>query len=362
MNQYPDPQNPNSQNSNLQSKNALAITMGDPCGIGPEICAALFHNPNTPIHAFVIGDATRLRLAVKILNIPLEVHEIASVTDAQFKPGTLEVLQVGTLPEDLPFSQVRAEAGRAAYDYVVRGIELARAGSIAGIVTAPLNKEAMNKAGIHYPGHTEILADFAGTSDYAMMLVSKRLRSILVSIHVPMRQALEAVTFENELRIIRLAHRTLIEMGLQAPRLAVAGLNPHASENGMFGSEDLEIIAPAVQAARNEGIDVQGPFPGDTVFTRALKGDFDLVVAQYHDQGLIPIKLLDFDNGVNITVGLDFIRTSVDHGTAFDIAGKGTADPSSLRSALELAHQLVQNKTRNLSTRNLNASDDRNPQ
>ncbi len=339
-------QSGNQPNTNPPGK-PLAITMGDPCGIGPEICAALFDDPTTSSqhHAFVIGDVPRMRLAVGLVKSNLEVLEIATPSHAQFQPGTLEVLQVGKLPNDLPFGQVMSEAGRAAYDYVVRGIELAKAGQIAGIVTAPLNKEAMNNAGIQYPGHTEILADLGGTSDYAMMLVSKRLRSILVSIHVPMLEAIKLVTFENELRIIRLAHSTLLEMGLPAPRLAVAGLNPHAGENGLFGLEDMDIIAPAIEAARAEGIDVRGPFPGDTVFTRALKGDFDLVVAQYHDQGLIPIKLLDFDNGVNITVGLDFIRASVDHGTAFDIAGQGIADPSSLRSALEIAHQLAQNKS-----------------
>jgi 4-hydroxythreonine-4-phosphate dehydrogenase len=220
---------------------------------------------------------------------------------------------------------------------VQTAIDLALAGEVRAIVTAPLNKAAMAAAGIGYPGHTEILADRCGVADFAMMLANDELRVLLVSIHLSLARAIAAVTPEAELRAIRLAHQAGLAFGFTRPRVAVAGLNPHAGEGGMFGLEDREIIAPAIERARAEGIDASGPWPGDTVFMRARRGDFDVVVAQYHDQGLIPVKYLGVDNGVNITVGLPFVRTSVDHGTAFDIAGQGVADPASLAYAVKAA-------------------------
>jgi 4-hydroxythreonine-4-phosphate dehydrogenase len=228
---------------------------------------------------------------------------------------------------------------------VQAAIDLALAGEVRAIVTAPINKEALKAAGVRYPGHTEILADRCGVSDFAMMLANDELRVVLVSIHVSLRDAIAAVTPEAELRAIRLAHQAGLGFGLAKPRVAVAGLNPHAGENGMFGGEDLAIIAPAVARARAEGIDASGPWPGDTVFMRARKGEFDVVVAQYHDQGLIPVKYLGVDNGVNATLGLPFVRTSVDHGTAFDIAGKGLADPASLAYALKQAIAMTAART-----------------
>jgi 4-hydroxythreonine-4-phosphate dehydrogenase len=214
-------------------------------------------------------------------------------------------------------------------------------GSVAGIVTAPLNKEALVAAGVRQPGHTEILADRAGEPHVAMMLATDELRVLLVSIHVSLARAIALVTIENELRAIRLAAEACRAFGIARPRIAVAGLNPHAGEEGLFGREDIDVIRPAIAAARAEGHDASGPWPGDTIFMRARRGAFDIVVAQYHDQGLIPIKLLGIDHGVNVTVGLPFIRTSVDHGTAFDIAGTGRADPASLAYALDVAERMA---------------------
>jgi len=319
----------------------VAITMGDPAGIGPEIVARLFSQPPLAIPAIVIGDAGVLRRVVAGLGIPVEVREISRPSEARLQSDTLEVIAETHLPADLPVGKVDRRCGAAAYGYVKRGVDLALAGEVAAIVTAPIHKEALSAAGIRYPGHTEILADLTNTRDYAMMLMNDELRVILVSIHVSLRRAIEAVDGEGEEKTIRLACRACRQLGIPAPRIAVAGLNPHAGEGGLFGNEDRDVIAPAVARARAEGMDVTGPHAPDTVFMRARRGEFDIVVAQYHDQGLIPVKYLGIDHGVNITVGLPFVRTSVDHGTAFDIAGQGIADPSSLRVALSHAAALV---------------------
>lgn len=314
----------------------VGITMGDPCGIGPEIVARVFAD-GLPHDAIVIGDAGVMQRAVNALGLALKVQPITSVADVVAGEGIMPVLSVSDLPTDLPIGQVDGRAGRASYDYVVRAIDEALAGNIHAIVTAPINKEAMKKGGLNYPGHTEILAERSGTDTFAMMLANDELRVILVTIHVSLRQAIELVTEASVLRTIELAQKAGKAYGLASPRIAVAGLNPHAGENGMFGREDLDIIAPAIARAKSLGINASGPWPGDTVFMRARNGEFDIVVAQYHDQGLIPIKYLGIDNGVNVTIGLPFIRTSVDHGTAFDIAGQGKADPSSLRYAFDQA-------------------------
>jgi 4-hydroxythreonine-4-phosphate dehydrogenase len=316
--------------------------MGDPCGIGPEICVKLFAG-GVPVPAFVIGDAGRLRLAATPLQIALSIREIASPAEARQEAGILDVLSLTSLPDDLPYGKVDGKAGRASYDYIVKAIDLAMAGSIAGIVTAPIAKEALKLGGVPYPGHTEILADRAGVTDFAMMLANDELRVILVSIHVALSEAIALVTRERVLKTIRLAHQACRAYGIQRPRIAVAGLNPHAGENGLFGREEIEAIAPAIADARLEGLDASGPYAGDTIFMRARRGAFDIVVAQYHDQGLIPVKYLGIEHGVNVTVGLPFIRTSVDHGTAFDIAGTGKADASSLRYALGQALILARN-------------------
>jgi 4-hydroxythreonine-4-phosphate dehydrogenase len=314
----------------------IAITMGDPCGIGPEICVKLFAE-GLPAPALVVGDAGLLRRTAKALGLDIAVREIAAVAEAVGSPGELAVLSVGTLPADLPVGKVDARAGRASYDYVVTAIELAMAGAVDGIVTAPIAKEALKAAGIAYPGHTEILADKSGTAEFAMMLANDELRSMLVTIHVSLAEAISLVTKDRVLKTIHLADRTCLAYGIARPRVAVAGLNPHAGEGGMFGREDIDEVTPAIQAARDFGIDASGPWPGDTIFMRARRGEFDIVVAQYHDQGLIPVKYLGIERGVNVTVGLPFVRTSVDHGTAFDIAGTGRAEHASLRYAFDQA-------------------------
>jgi 4-hydroxythreonine-4-phosphate dehydrogenase len=318
----------------------IAITLGDPSGVGPEIIVKLATDAGRPeADLLVVGDIGVLRRTAERLGAGIEVARVDAASEAT---GTgrrrLPVLQIGrALPEDLPVGVVDARSGAAAYAYVQAAIDLALAGEARAIVTAPLNKAAMALAGVGYPGHTEILADRCGVTDFAMMLANDELRVLLVSIHLSLADAIAAVTPRAELRAIRLAHQAGRAFGLERPRVAVAGLNPHAGENGMFGREDLDIIAPAVELARAEGIDASGPWAGDTVFMRARRGEFDVVVAQYHDQGLIPVKYLGVDHGVNITVGLPFVRTSVDHGTAFDIAGRGIADPASLACALKQA-------------------------
>ncbi|HET7479964.1 MAG TPA: 4-hydroxythreonine-4-phosphate dehydrogenase PdxA [Rubrobacteraceae bacterium] len=321
----------------------VALTMGDPAGIGPEIIARMLADPDfhTENRAVVVGDAKILERAARLLNLPLRINAIVEPEEALFEPGAADLIQVGDVPEDLPFGELDARAGDAAFRYLERAIHLASAGRVAAVATAPLNKEAMHLAGHKYPGHTEILAELTGTKDYAMMLVTDELKVIHVSTHVALREAIERATTERELAVIRLAHESLKKLGVENPKVAVAGLNPHAGENGLFGTEDAERIAPAVAAAVEEGIDASGPHPPDTVMMRARTGVFDIVVVQYHDQGHIPIKLMGFDTGVNVTVGLPFFRTSVDHGTAFDIAGTGKADPTSLRAALDLARKLA---------------------
>ena len=321
----------------------VAVTMGDPAGIGPEIIAKMFADPDFHHRnrALVVGDSGMLERAAQLLALPLGINEIPEPEDAKFEPGTADVLQVGELSPDLPFGGLDARAGDAAFRYVERATRLASAGRVAAIATAPLNKEAMHLAGHGYPGHTEILADLTNTEDYAMMLVTDELKVIHVSTHVSLREAIDRAQPERELAVIRLAHRSLKKLGVESPRVAVAGLNPHAGENGLFGKEDLEKIRPAVKAALEEGVDASGPWAPDTVMMRARQGYFDVVVVQYHDQGHIPIKLMGFDTGVNVTVGLPFFRTSVDHGTAFDIAGTGKADHASLKAALDLARTLA---------------------
>jgi 4-hydroxythreonine-4-phosphate dehydrogenase len=322
---------------------AIAVTMGDPAGIGPEIVAKTFADPGfrDENRALVVGDPAILGRAAKLLELPLRVNEISEPGEAAFEPGAVDVLAVGELPEDLPFGELDARAGEAAFRYVERATELASAGRVGAIATAPLNKEAMHLAGHKYPGHTEILAELTDTEDYAMMLVTDELKVIHVSTHVSLREAIELVRPDRELAVIRLAHDALRKLGVENPKIAIAGLNPHAGENGLFGTEDAERIAPAVEEAREEGIEATGPWPPDTVLMRARRGEFDVVVVQYHDQGHIPVKLMGFDTGVNVTVGLPFFRTSVDHGTAFDIAGTGKADHASMQAALDLARKLA---------------------
>jgi 4-hydroxythreonine-4-phosphate dehydrogenase len=312
----------------------LGLTIGDPAGIGPEVVLKAVRDPRVEVaRLLAIGSMAALRSAAAVVPDPPALRAVAAPTEARFEPGTLDVVVV---PSDrpVPVGQLSAEAGKMAFDGVARAIELALAGEIDGIVTAPLNKEAIALAGHPYPGHTEILADLTGTSDFAMMLTALKLRVVHVTTHVGIRQMLEKVTTERVLTTIRLAHRALRDMGIEAPSVGVAGLNPHAGEGGLFGDEEARVISPAIERARSEGIDATGPWPADTLFGRAVAGDFDVAIAMYHDQGHIAVKVLGFETGVNATIGLPIVRTSVDHGTAFDIAGTGKASADSMVEAV----------------------------
>ncbi len=309
----------------------IAITMGDACGIGPEIVLKACADPPPGVALRVVGDARWLAREAARLSLPM--------------PAQVE--DVVALPDSLAVGRIDARAGDAAYRCIVRAAELALRGELRAIVTAPIAKEAMHAAGHRFPGHTELLAELAGGVDVRMMLANPELRTVLVSIHVALREAIEGLDRCGVLRTIEIADAAMHRAGLVRPRIAVAGLNPHAGEGGLFGREEIEIIAPAVAEARAAGIEVSGPFAPDTVFMRA-RGfrEFDLVVAMYHDQGLIPVKYLGIDDGVNVTLGLPFVRTSPDHGTAFDLAGRpgpegrGLADPGSLQAAIRQAAAL----------------------
>jgi 4-hydroxythreonine-4-phosphate dehydrogenase len=323
----------------------LAVTMGDPAGIGPEIIAKLINHPDiyAECRPLIVGDARMLHRAAQwMATAPLALEIVQEPQAGHFVPGTLTVLEIQNAdPEQIPPGEVSAAAGRAAVEYVFRACDLALAGEVDGVVTAPLNKEAMHKAGFHYPGHTELLAERTGAKRVSMLLVGAKLRVVHVSTHVSLQEAIRRVTPERVLEVIELAQRSCHALGIPAPRIAVAGLNPHASEGGIFGNEEATAIWPAIEEARRQGYKVSDPMPPDTVFLRAMKGEYDIVVAMYHDQGHIPMKLLAFDSGVNVSIGLPILRTSVDHGTAFDIAGLGKASEESLVAALAVATQMA---------------------
>jgi 4-hydroxythreonine-4-phosphate dehydrogenase len=331
----------------------LALTMGDACGIGPEILAKFFRG-NAAAGCFVVGSVPAMRRAARMTGGRLAVAALERPCDvADVPPGCIPVLEVAGLPPDLleaPLGRIDARAGAAAAACITRAVDLVERGEAAALVTAPIHKEALAAAGFDWPGHTEMLQALAARGGMPpavrMMLANDELRTVLVTIHQSLRSAIDAVTFDAVLETIRIAHRAAARWGQPRPRIAVAGLNPHAGEGGRFGREEIDIIGPAVQAARAEGIDARGPYAPDTVFMRARDapghaGEFDLVVAMTHDHGLIPVKYLGVETGVNVTLGLPFVRTSPDHGTAFDIAGSGRADASSLGAAIRMARQLV---------------------
>ena len=336
----------------------IVITLGDPAGIGPEIIAKAFRDaPDTVRGCFVAGDVATLRCAAATLQgdsqVSLPVAEIDTPAAAlTAPPRCVPVLQVVPRAEPVALGQVSAAAGKMAGDCVFWAARAALRGEVAGLVTAPLHKEALSAAGAPYslyPGHTELLqavaAEHLGVPvaelPVRMMLANDELRTVLVSIHVSLRDAIEIVTASNILQTLRITHQSVGAALQKTVRIGVAGLNPHAGEGGLFGREEIEAIAPAIAQARAEGIDARGPFAPDTVFMRG-RGfkEFDVVVAMYHDQGLIPVKYLGVEQGVNVTLGLPFVRTSPDHGTAFDIAGQGIADPASLLAAVAMARQL----------------------
>jgi len=332
----------------MSKKPIIGITMGDAAGVGPETIVKSLQNKQVyeQAHPFVVGDVKMLERAVGILDADVTIKKIDKNDDltlTQF--GEIACYDLDLLPKDLPFGQVSAAAGDAAFQYLKTAIELANEGKIDAICTAPLNKEALHKGGHNYPGHTEILAELTGTKDFSMMLSSPKLKVIHVTTHVGLIDAIGMINPDRVYKVIQLAHDTLSKSGIKQPKIGVCGINPHAGENGLFGyGEEEEKIIPGVERAKEEGINVEGPLPADTLFFRAQRGDFDIVVAMYHDQGHGPIKVLGLEAGVNITVGLPIIRTSVDHGTAFDIAGKGIVDERSMLEALRQAIELAPEK------------------
>lgn len=321
----------------------LAITLGDPAGIGPEVVLkALQHEAvYETCRPLVIGDRRILARAAAWLDGPgLATEEVADA--GQYRPGTLTLMDLHNAdPDRIVPGKVAAAAGRAAVDYVFRACDLALAGDVDAVVTAPLNKEAMHLGGYTYPGHTELLAERTRAERVSMLLVGPTLRVVHVSTHVSLQEAIRRVTTPRVREVIDLAAYSCRSLGIAEPRIAVAGLNPHAGEGGLFGDQEAEAIQPAIDAARADGLSVSDPMPPDTVFLRAVKGEYDIVVAMYHDQGHIPMKLLAFDSGVNVSIGLPIIRTSVDHGTAFDIAGTGKASAESMLAAIDVAVQMA---------------------
>jgi 4-hydroxythreonine-4-phosphate dehydrogenase len=290
----------------------------------------------------VLGDARILARAAAWVGAASTFEIVTTPAEGRYIPGTLTLLDLGNAaPAECPVGQISADAGRAAVEYVERACDLAMAGTVDAVVTAPLNKAAMNLAGFHYAGHTELLADRTHATRVSMLLVSEKLRVVHVSTHVALAEAIQRVTPERVLAVIELAYESCQALGITQPRIAIAGLNPHAGEGGLFGDQEARAIVPAIQVARTRGWDVSDPQPPDTVFLRAVRGAYDIVVAMYHDQGHIPMKLLAFDSGVNVSVGLPIIRTSVDHGTAFDIAGTGRASAESMLAAIDVALHMV---------------------
>ena len=322
----------------------VAITMGDPAGVGPEVVVKALMRPEVyeRCRPLVVGDARRLRAAVEITGAGLAVAPVDGPEDAAYERGAVDLVDLDCVPDDLPFGELSPVAGEAAYRFIAAAVELATSGRVGAICTAPLNKEALHSAGHVYPGHTELLAELTGTEEVSMMLNAPRLRVIHVTTHIGLVDMVAKIEPGLVERTIRRGHETLVKAGIEHPRIAVCGINPHAGENGLFGyGEEEHKVAPGIAASRAGGIDAVGPLPADTIFFRAGRGDFDLVVAMYHDQGHGPVKVLGIEAGVNVTVGLPVIRTSVDHGTAFDIAGTGAADEASMVEALRQAADLA---------------------
>ena len=327
-------------------KPVIGITMGDAAGVGPEIIVKALKSREVydMCRPLVIGDMKMLKKAAFQIGSKVVINKVGHPDEGGFVHGKIDCLDIDLLPENLPVGKVSAEAGNAAFHFVKKAVELAKKGCIQAICTAPLNKEALHKGGHRYPGHTEILAHLTNTTDYSMMLASPKLKVIHLTTHQGLIEAIQSITPERTYKVIRLAHDTLTRAGFEQPKIAVCGINPHAGENGLFGSgEEERQLLPGIEQAAAEGIDAGGPYPADTLFYKAVRGDVDVVVACYHDQGHIPVKVLGLEEGVNITVGLNggIIRTSVDHGTAFDIAGQNKADERSMLAALRSAAELA---------------------
>jgi len=339
-------------------KPMIAVTLGDPAGIGPEIIAKTLADPETYriCNPLVVGESHAMQMGIEVARQSLSINPIEEPEEARFSHGTIDLMDLNNLdPTKIEMGKPAAMTGAASVQYVIHAADLALAEKVDAIVTAPLNKEAMHMGGYNYPGHTELLAEKSGTSEYAMMLATGSLRVVHVTTHIPFKEVIDHLTTERVLSTIHIGQDACLSLGIENPRIVVAGLNPHSGDGGIFGDEEERIIKPAVMKAVGEGLDVDGPVPADTVFGKAAGGQYDIVVALYHDQGHIPVKLLGmrYDestgnwgsvSGVNITLGLSFIRTSVDHGTAYGKAGRreGTANPESLKEAIRYAVQMAE--------------------
>ncbi|MBC9868859.1 MAG: 4-hydroxythreonine-4-phosphate dehydrogenase PdxA [Opitutae bacterium] len=344
-------------------KPVLAITMGDPAGIGPEVALRALADESVyrQCRPLLVGDLGALEQAMRLTGAALKVNSVTRAEDGEFRHGTVDLYDMGMVDTaQYEVGRVAPETGEAAFQYVLKAIELAQSEEVDGTVTGPIHKEAIHQAGHYFSGHTEIYAHYTKTERYAMLLVEENLRVIHVSTHVSLRQACDLVRKERILEVIELLNEACLGFEIEKPRIAVAGLNPHASDGGLFGDEEEKEIIPAVEEARARGMDVIGPEPADTLFSKARGGDIDGCVAMYHDQGHIPFKVLGFQwdgekrqmksvRGVNITLGLPIIRVSVDHGTAMDIAGKGTASPDAMRLALAYATKMARQRRKALS-------------
>ncbi len=339
-------------------KPIIGISVGDPAGIGPEITAKALSLPAIYelCKPLVVAETVMMEKAIQFSKLDLRVHQVSSPKEGLFQFGTIDILDMRNVSgKSIQHKTISSDYGRASFEYVRKVIELAIAKEIDATVTGPISKEAVNLAGFHYSGHTEIYADLTHTRDYAMMLLHDHFRVIHVSTHVSLREACDRVKKDRISRVIKLGYDTVRRLGIENPKIAVAGLNPHSGESGMFGREEVEEIEPAIRLAQKEGLNVEGPVPPDTVFSKMQGGQYDLVVVMYHDQGHIPTKLIGFQyddrtktwgsmSGVNITCGLPIIRVSVDHGTAFGKAGEGRANPESMIQAIKIAAQLALNK------------------
>lgn len=326
----------------------IGITMGCPAGIGPEIILRFFEKQPVPLscNAIVLGDLAILERCRNDLNFKTPLVAWQPTTPLP-KTG-IPVVQLSSLSADsIKWGHPTVSTAKAMATYIQKGVEFIQQGWLHGIATCPISKEALNNGGFNFPGHTEMLAHLTGSENFAMMMAGSKLRITLATIHCPLSEVPAAMSIQLILKVIQTTCTALkVDFGIEEPRIAVAGLNPHAGENQLFGSEELNTITPAIILGREEGIDLSGPFPPDTVFVKAVHGNYDAVVCMYHDQGLIPFKLLHFDDGVNVTLGLPIVRTSVDHGTAYDIAGQGIANADSLTEAIKMAAQISSNRSR----------------
>jgi 4-hydroxythreonine-4-phosphate dehydrogenase len=337
------------ESAKMKALPIIGITMGDPSGVGPEIIIKALSDPGNYdfCRPVVLGDPAVMSLCLKYApDSSVRIREISAPEMSEGIPGQIDLIPLSRLePQSAIPGRPSKEGGRAMAGYIIAAVELAMSGKISGMVTCPINKALLNDAGYMFEGHTQLIAHLTGAKDYVMMLAGERLRVTLVTIHCALKDVPYRINKENILKTIRVTNSALRDdFGIQRPRIAVAALNPHAGESGMFGTEEEEIILPAVRMAEKEGIKVQGPLPADSLYYKAVSGQFDAVVNMYHDQGLIPLKMIHFSDGVNVTLGLPIVRTSVDHGTAYDIAGKGIADPASLKAAIKMAAEMIKNR------------------